>query len=157
MRSNLKFFRKRKTFPVDDFFQNVLYDTKNGYYANKQPFGKNGDFITAPKISNLFSEIIAIWIISAWHTFGKPKNFNVIEPRRYVKKLICFSTCPAGHVEKHISFFTYLLGSITLKFLGLPKVCHAEIIQIAIISENKFDIFGAVIKSPFFPKGCLFA
>ena len=79
MRSNLKFFKKRKSFPVDDFFQNVLYDAKNGYYANKQPFGKNGDFITAPKISNLFSEIIAIWIISAWHTFGKPKNFNVIE------------------------------------------------------------------------------
>ena len=48
-------------------------------------------------------------------------------------------------------------SSIMLKFLGLPKECHAEIIQIAIISENKFDIFGAVIKSPFFPKGNLVA
>ena len=35
---------------------------------------EKGDFITAPKISNLFSEIIAIWIISAWQIFGKPKN-----------------------------------------------------------------------------------
>ncbi len=79
MKSNLKFFKKKKPLPCDKFFQNVLYDKKNGYYANKHPFGKNGDFITAPKISNLFSEIIAIWIISTWHIFGKPKKFNVIE------------------------------------------------------------------------------
>ena len=79
MKSNLKFFNKKKSFPVDKFFQNVLYNKKNGYYTNKQPFGKNGDFITAPKISYLFSEIIAIWIISTWQVFGKPKNFNLIE------------------------------------------------------------------------------
>ena len=40
---------------------------------------KKGDFITSPKISNLFSEIIAIWIISCWELFGKPKNFNIVE------------------------------------------------------------------------------
>ena len=38
-----------------------------------------GDFITSPKISNLFSEMIAIWIVSTWETFGKPKNFNIVE------------------------------------------------------------------------------
>ena len=79
MKFNSKFFKKKKSLPVDEFFQNVLYDKKIGYYATKQPFGKNGDFITAPKISNLFSEIIAIWIISAWQVFGKPKSFNIIE------------------------------------------------------------------------------
>ena len=79
MKSNLKFFKKKKSFPVDEFFQNILYDKINGYYTNKQPFGKNGDFITSPKISDLFSEIIAIWIISSWHAFGKPRNFNIIE------------------------------------------------------------------------------
>ena len=65
MKSNLKFFKKERLLPVDKFFQNVLYDKKNGYYTTKLPFGEKGDFITAPKISNLFSEIIAIWIISA--------------------------------------------------------------------------------------------
>jgi NADH dehydrogenase [ubiquinone] 1 alpha subcomplex assembly factor 7 len=79
MKSNLKFFKKKKTISVDKFLQNVLYDKKNGYYATKQPFGKNGDYITSPKISNLFSEIIAIWIISTWEVFGKPKNFNLVE------------------------------------------------------------------------------
>ena len=79
MKSNLKFFKKSKILPVDVFFQNVLYDNKIGYYATKQPFGEKGDFITSPKISNLFSEIIGIWIISTWEIFGKPKNFNIVE------------------------------------------------------------------------------
>ena len=79
MKSNLKFFKKDKSLPVDKFFLNVLYDKKNGYYATKQPFGEKGDFITSPKISNLFSEIIAIWIISTWQLFGKPENLNIIE------------------------------------------------------------------------------
>jgi len=79
MKSNLKFIKKEKSIPVDKFFQNVLYDKLNGYYTTKKPFGVKGDFITAPKISNLFSEIIAIWIVSTWKIFGKPKNFNIIE------------------------------------------------------------------------------
>ena len=79
MINNLKFLKKKKSLPVDKFFQNVLYDKNNGYYTTKQPFGEKGDFITAPKISNLFSEIIAIWIISSWECFGKPKKFNIVE------------------------------------------------------------------------------
>lgn len=79
MKANLKFFKKEKSLPVDKFYRNVLYDKKNGYYNTRQPFGKSGDFITAPKLSNLFSEIIAIWIISAWQVLGKPKRLNIIE------------------------------------------------------------------------------
>ena len=45
----------------------------------KNPFGKKGDFTTAPNISRLFSEMIAIWIISFWQNLGSPKNFNLIE------------------------------------------------------------------------------
>ena len=32
MKSNLNFFKKSKTLPVDKFFENVLYDKKFGYY-----------------------------------------------------------------------------------------------------------------------------
>ena len=79
MKSNLKFFKKAKTIPVDKFFRNVLYDNKFGYYTSQLPFGKKGDFVTSPKISNLFSEIIAIWLVASWESFGKPSNFNIIE------------------------------------------------------------------------------
>ena len=46
---------------------------------NKDPFGMAGDFITAPNISRLFSEMIAIWTISFWESLGSPKKFNLIE------------------------------------------------------------------------------
>ena len=43
------------------------------------PFGKQGDFTTAPNISRLFSEMIAVWILSFWQSLGSPKKFNLIE------------------------------------------------------------------------------
>ena len=46
---------------------------------SKNPFGKEGDFITAPNISRLFSEMIAIWILGFWENLGSPKNFNIVE------------------------------------------------------------------------------
>ena len=79
MKSNIKFFKKSRTLPVDEFFKNVLYDNKFGYYSSKLPFGEKGDYITAPKISYLFSEMIAIWIITTWELFGKPKKLNIVE------------------------------------------------------------------------------
>ena len=79
MKSNIKFFKNSKILPLDEFLENVLYDKKFGYYASRLPFGEKGDFITAPKISFIFSEMIAIWIISTWELFGKPKNFNIVE------------------------------------------------------------------------------
>tara|TARA_Y100001958_G_scaffold146790_1_gene126867 strand:- start:247 stop:690 length:444 start_codon:yes stop_codon:yes gene_type:complete len=79
MSSKLKFFKKSKLLPADQFFNNVLYDKKIGYYSSVTPFGKKGDFITAPNISNIFSEMIAIWIISTWENFGRPKNLSLVE------------------------------------------------------------------------------
>jgi cyclopropane-fatty-acyl-phospholipid synthase len=79
MKTDKIFFKNYKILPVDRFFKNVLYDKKFGYYNSQIPFGEKGDFVTSPKISDLFSEIIAIWIIACWESFGKPKNFNIIE------------------------------------------------------------------------------
>ncbi len=81
MKPNLKKFKitSKKPLPVDDFIEKILYEPGIGYYSSKDPFGKNGDFITSPTISNLFSEIIGIWLISAWEKMGKPKIFNFVE------------------------------------------------------------------------------
>ena len=79
MKTNKIFFKNSKILPIDGFFRNVLYDKKFGYYSSKIPFGEKGDFITSPKISNMFSEMIAIWFVACWESFGKPKNFNIVE------------------------------------------------------------------------------
>ncbi len=70
---------KTNNLPLDQFINLALYDKDKGYYMKKSPFGKDGDFITAPNITRLFSEIIAIWTITFWKSIGSPKKFNLLE------------------------------------------------------------------------------
>ena len=68
-----------KHISFDKFVDIALYHKKTGYYMKKNPFGKDGDFITAPNISILFSEMLAIWCIAFWEHLGYPKKINIIE------------------------------------------------------------------------------
>ena len=70
---------KNKYISLDKFINTALYNKKTGYYMNKNPFGKNGDFITSPNISILFSEMLAIWCVAFWQNLGCPKKINIIE------------------------------------------------------------------------------
>ena len=65
--------------PLDKYINECLYDTNFGFYFKKNPFGKNGDFITSPNISVLFSEIISIWIVMYWKSINCPKKLNIVE------------------------------------------------------------------------------
>jgi len=65
--------------PLDKFINEALYSKSKGYYSKKNPIGKKGDFITSPNISVMFSEMIAIWIVSLWENLGSPKKINIIE------------------------------------------------------------------------------
>ena len=42
---------KPTSLPLDKFIEFALYNKDSGYYMKKSPFGKNGDFITAPNLS----------------------------------------------------------------------------------------------------------
>ncbi|MDG7056105.1 MAG: SAM-dependent methyltransferase [Wolbachia endosymbiont of Meromenopon meropis] len=64
---------------ISDFMDATLYHKQYGYYMNKSPFGRDGDFITAPEISQLFGEIIAIWVMDIWKKLGKPSKFSLVE------------------------------------------------------------------------------
>ena len=71
--------KRKLNLSLDKFINLSLYNKKFGYYMKKNPFGEKGDFITSPNISRLFSEMIAIWVISFWQSIGFPKKFNLIE------------------------------------------------------------------------------
>ena len=71
--------KKNHKLSLDKFINYALYDKKKGYYMKRNPFGNNGDFTTAPNISRLFSEMIAIWIMRYCQNLGSPKKFNLIE------------------------------------------------------------------------------
>ena len=65
--------------PLDQFIEDALYNKEKGFYTNNYPFGKEGDFITSPHISILFSEMITLWIILFWEYLKCPKKFYLVE------------------------------------------------------------------------------
>ena len=50
----------------------VLHDPEGGYYARRDPIGAQGDFITAPEISQVFGELIGVWCAVTWDQLGRP-------------------------------------------------------------------------------------
>jgi SAM-dependent MidA family methyltransferase len=59
---------------VADYMAECLHDPQNGYYATRDPLGPTGDFITAPEVSQMFGELIGLWIAQAWMDQGRPNG-----------------------------------------------------------------------------------
>ena len=79
MNKIINILKEKKSIPLDQFINIVLYDKKFGYYMKNNPFGKEGDFITSPLISNLFGEMLAVWCVSFWEYIGKPNKILLVE------------------------------------------------------------------------------
>jgi NADH dehydrogenase [ubiquinone] 1 alpha subcomplex assembly factor 7 len=65
--------------PVADYMRLCLTHPKHGYYINRDPLGSDGDFITAPEISQMFGELIGLWLAAVWRQMGAPENVRLIE------------------------------------------------------------------------------
>jgi NADH dehydrogenase [ubiquinone] 1 alpha subcomplex assembly factor 7 len=50
-----------------------------GYYARHDPLGASGDFITAPEISQVFGELLGLWLAQAWSELGRPDPCLLVE------------------------------------------------------------------------------
>lgn len=48
------------------------------YYATRDPLGAAGDFTTAPEISQMFGEMVGVWIADLWSRAGSPA-FRYVE------------------------------------------------------------------------------
>ena len=79
MNEIINILKTKKSIPLDKFINIALYNKKFGHYMKNNPFGKEGDFITAPMISNLFGEMLAIWCVSFWEHVGKPNKILLVE------------------------------------------------------------------------------
>jgi len=65
--------------PVADYMRLCLTDPQHGYYVKRDPLGAGGDFTTAPEISQMFGELIGVWMATVWRQMGAPENFRIIE------------------------------------------------------------------------------
>jgi NADH dehydrogenase [ubiquinone] 1 alpha subcomplex assembly factor 7 len=49
------------------------------YYASRDPLGLAGDFITAPEISQMFGELIGLWLADIWIRAGREQPVHYVE------------------------------------------------------------------------------
>ncbi|GMF18109.1 unnamed protein product [Phytophthora fragariaefolia] len=64
---------------VAEFMTRALSHPDHGYYMKKDVFGSQGDFTTAPEISQMFGELIAVWCVATWQQMGAPGHVKVVE------------------------------------------------------------------------------
>ncbi|MFC6489703.1 SAM-dependent methyltransferase, partial [Nitratireductor sp. GCM10026969] len=64
---------------VADYMALCLFDPEDGYYTTREPFGRAGDFTTAPEVSQMFGELVAVWLYSAWQACSAPEGAVVAE------------------------------------------------------------------------------
>ena len=57
---------------VAQFMAQALHDPVDGYYAARPRLGEDGDFITAPMVSQMFGELIGLWCAEVWARLGQP-------------------------------------------------------------------------------------
>ena len=65
--------------PIAEYMALCMTDPEHGYYSTRDPFGARGDFITAPEVSQMFGEMIGLWIAAVWSKMGSPENIRIIE------------------------------------------------------------------------------
>lgn len=65
--------------PLARFMSLALAHPELGYYRRHDPFGAGGDFTSAPEISQMFGEIIGLWIAQAWLELGSPSPVRLVE------------------------------------------------------------------------------
>ena len=68
---------KKGRIDVGQFIQLCQFEN-NGYYIKNNPIGSKNDFITAPEISQMFGEILAVFLINYWKEKVKT-DFNLVE------------------------------------------------------------------------------
>ncbi len=56
-----------------------LHDPLEGYYATRPALGEDGDFITAPLVSQMFGELLGLWAVAVWRGMGAPARFILAE------------------------------------------------------------------------------
>ena len=59
--------------------QYFMGESNARYYASRDPLGDAGDFVTAPEISQMFGELIGLWLVDIWQRAGSPEPVHYVE------------------------------------------------------------------------------
>jgi SAM-dependent MidA family methyltransferase len=138
--------------PVGEYMALCLADPQYGYYTTRDPLGRHGDFITAPEVSQMFGELIGLWMAATWTQMGSPDNVRVIElgpgrgtlmndALRAMQVMPAFRAALALHLVE-ISPALRAQQERTLQDAGVPLAWHATLEDVppgpAIVIANEF-------------------
>jgi len=62
-----------------DFMETVLYHPQLGYYATRQPMGREGDYLTSPEVHPIFGALVGKQVAQLWELLGCPEAFDLVE------------------------------------------------------------------------------
>lgn len=65
--------------PVSRYMAHCLTHPEHGYYVTREPIGREGDFTTAPEVSQMFGELLGLWAASVWKQMGSPRALHLVE------------------------------------------------------------------------------
>src|SRR5438445_7334804 len=65
--------------PVWRYMELCLIHPEHGYYVSRDPLGREGDFTTAPEVSQMFGELLGLWTASVWKALGSPPTLRLVE------------------------------------------------------------------------------
>ena len=74
-----KLIKSAGPMPVWRYMELCLTHPRHGYYVSRDPLGREGDFTTAPEVSQMFGELLGLWAASVWKAIGSPPLLRLIE------------------------------------------------------------------------------
>ena len=75
----MKLIKSSGRMPVWRYMELCLMHPQYGYYVSRDPLGREGDFITAPEVSQMFGELLGLWVASIWKGIGSPAALRLVE------------------------------------------------------------------------------
>ncbi|MEP3917406.1 SAM-dependent methyltransferase [Ascidiaceihabitans sp.] len=111
---------------VADYMATCLLHPEHGYYSTRDPFGTDGDFTTAPEISQMFGELIGLSLAQSWLDQGAPDRFTLAElgPGRgtmMADVLRATAKVPGFHAAAQVTLFE---ASSTLRRIQSDTIVH---------------------------------
>ncbi len=64
---------------LSDYMAECLLHPDHGYYTQRRVFGRRGDFVTAPEMTQVFGELLGLALAQAWLDQGSPPRVTLAE------------------------------------------------------------------------------
>jgi len=110
--------------------QYYMGESNARYYASRDPLGDAGDFVTAPEISQMFGELVGLWLADMWMRAGTPADVHYVElgPGRGTLARDALRSARRFGLEPQVHFVETSPALKALQVEGLPQAqWHSDV------------------------------